>query len=95
MIGTFGGALEARQIDASHGRLTTEVTGEVEKEDGVLVIRRIHVAMRLVAPEGIRETVERVHGMYAMRCPLYRTLHNAIELTSSWTLDTPGTDTDT
>jgi len=32
MIGTFGGALEARQIDASHGKLTAEVTGEVEKE---------------------------------------------------------------
>ena len=92
MIGTFGGALEARQIDASRGKLTGEVTGEVENEDGVLVIRRIHVAMRLVAAEGVRETVERVHGMYAMRCPLYRTLHNAIELTSSYTLDTPATD---
>ncbi len=48
-MGTFGGALEARQIDASNGKLTAEVTGEVETEDGVLVIRRIHVAMRLVA----------------------------------------------
>ena len=95
MIGTFGGALEARQIDASNGKLTAEVTGEVEKEDGVLVIRRIDVAMRLVAPEGVRETVERVHEMYAMRCPLYRTLHNAIQLTSSCTLDTPATDTET
>ena len=95
MIGTFGGALEARQIDASHGKLTAEVTGEVEKEEGVLVIRRIHVAMRLVAAEEVRETVERVHGMYAMRCPLYRTLHNAIQLTSSYTLDTPATDTET
>ena len=27
-------------------------------------------------------TVERVHGMYAMRCPLYRTLHTAIALSS-------------
>jgi hypothetical protein len=26
--------------------LTAEVTGEVETEEGVLVIRRIHVAMR-------------------------------------------------
>ena len=43
---TFGGALEARQIDASDGKLSAEVTGEVEEEDGVLVIRRIHVAMR-------------------------------------------------
>lgn len=90
MIGTFGGALEARQIDASNGKLTGEVTGEVEKEDGVLVIRRIDVAMRLAAAEGVRETVERVHAVYAMRCPLYRTLHNAIEITSSCTLDTPG-----
>jgi len=85
-MGTFGGALEARQIDASNGKLTADVTGEVEQEDGVLVIRRVHVAMRLVAPEQVRETVERTHGIYAMRCPLYRTLHKAIELTSSYEL---------
>jgi uncharacterized OsmC-like protein len=89
MVGTFGGALEARQIDASGGRLVADVTGEVEKEDGVLVIRRIHVAMRLAAPDAVRETVERVHGMYAMRCPLYRTLHGAIALTSSFQLTAP------
>ncbi len=86
MVGTFGGALEARQIDASNDKLIAEVTGEVETDEGVLVIRRIHVAMRLVAPEQARETVERVHGLYAMRCPLYRTLHNAIQLSSSYTL---------
>jgi uncharacterized OsmC-like protein len=86
MMGTFGGALEARQIDASNGKLTADVAGEVEQEDGVLVIRRVHVAMRLVAPEQVRETVERTHGIYAMRCPLYRTLYKAIELTSSYEL---------
>jgi uncharacterized OsmC-like protein len=86
MMGTFGGALEARQIDASDGRLTADVTGEVEQEEGVLVIRRIHVAMRLLAPEQVRETVERTHSIYAMRCPLYRTLHKAIQLTSSFQL---------
>jgi uncharacterized OsmC-like protein len=91
MMGTFGGALEARQIDANNGRLTAEVTGEVEKEEGVLVIRRIHVAMRLAAPEEVKETVERVHGIYPMRCPLYRTLHKAIQLTSSYTLVAPAT----
>jgi uncharacterized OsmC-like protein len=83
MLGTFGGALEARQIDASNGRLTADVTGEVETEEGVLVIRRIHVRMLLVAASEARDTVERVHGLYAMRCPLYRTLHNAIALSSS------------
>jgi uncharacterized OsmC-like protein len=86
MVGTFGGALEARQIDASDGRLTADVTGEVETDDNVLVIRRIHVAMRLAAPEQVRDTVERVHGFYAMRCPLYRTLHGAIALSSSFEL---------
>src|SRR5712692_6415385 len=77
MLGTFGGALEARQIDASDGKLTAEVTGEVETEDNVLVIRRIHVAMRLVAGEEVKERIERVHGVYAMKCPLYRTLYKA------------------
>jgi uncharacterized OsmC-like protein len=89
MMGTFGGALEARHIDASNGKLIAQVTGEVEAEEGVLVIRRIHVAMELAAPEQAREIVERVHGLYAMRCPLYRTLHNTIELTSSFTLVAP------
>jgi uncharacterized OsmC-like protein len=83
MMGTFGGALEARQIDASNGKLTADVTGEVEQEEGVLIIRRIHVAMRLAAPEEAKQTIERVHGIYAMKCPLYRTLHQAIQLTSS------------
>ena len=88
-MGTFGGALEARQIDASNGKLTADVTGEVETEEDVLVIRRIHVVMRLVASHDVKETVERVHGIYAMRCPLYRTLHNTIQLTSSFELVLP------
>jgi uncharacterized OsmC-like protein len=83
MLGTFGGALEARRIDASGGKLTGEVTGEVESEDGVLVIRRIHVRMRLAAPPDAAATVARVHDVYAMSCPLYRTLHRSIQLTSS------------
>jgi uncharacterized OsmC-like protein len=83
MVGTFGGALEARHIDANDGRLTADVIGEVETEEGVLVIRRIHVSMHLAAPADARDTVERVHGMYAMRCPLYRTLRGAISLSSS------------
>ena len=86
MLGTFGGALEARQIDASEGKLVADVVGEVEAEENVLVIRRIHVSMRLAALPETRDTVERVHGMYAMRCPLYRTLHGAIQLTSSYEL---------
>jgi hypothetical protein len=47
-----------------------------------------------VAPEQVEQTVERVHGVYAMRCPLYRTLHNAIQLTSSCTLVPSAVDLD-
>jgi uncharacterized OsmC-like protein len=91
MMGTFGGALEARQIDASNGKLTAEVTGEVETDEGVLVIRRIHVVLRLVAPQEVKDTVERVHDIYAMRCPLYRTFYKTIQLTSSVELVTAPT----
>ena len=86
MVGTFGGALEARKIDASDGRLTADVRGEIENEDGVLVIRRIHVDFTLRAPETVRETIERVHGIFANKCPVYRTLHTAIQITSSYEL---------
>jgi len=89
-MGTFGGALEARHIDASNGKLTADVTGEVETEENVLVIRRIYVAMRLITPQDAKATVERVHGIYAMRCPLYRTFHKTIQLSSSFELVTPG-----
>jgi uncharacterized OsmC-like protein len=86
MLGTFGGALEARKIDASNGRLKANVRGEIENEDGVLVIRRIHVEFALQAPENARETVDRVHGIFADKCPIYRSLRPAIQITSSYHL---------
>jgi len=86
MLGTFGGALEARKIDASEGRLTAEARGEIETEDGVLVIRRIHVEFTLRAPESAREAVDRVHGFYAEKCPVYRSLQSAIQIKSSYVL---------
>jgi uncharacterized OsmC-like protein len=51
-------------------------------EDGVLVIRRIHVRLNLKAPAAARETAERVHGFYQDRCPVYRSLRAAIAITT-------------
>ena len=62
--------------------MTADVVGEIEKEEGVLVIRRIHVRLNLKAPAAERETAERVHGLYKDRCPLYRTLRPAIAMTT-------------
>jgi uncharacterized OsmC-like protein len=59
----------------------------VGKDDGVLVIRRIHVTYRLKAGEEQRETVERVHGMHADRCPVYKTLKSAIDITTEVVLE--------
>jgi len=46
------------------------------------VIRRIHVKLRLKAKEEQRETAERVHGFFADRCPVYRSLRDAIAITT-------------
>ena len=59
----------------------------MEKEDdGVIVIRRIHVTYRLKADESQRDTVERVHGFHADRCPVYRTLKDSIAVTTEYVL---------
>lgn len=59
-----------------------EATGEIEKEDNVLVIRRIHVRLHLKARSEQRETAERVHGFFADHCPVYRSLRTAIQITT-------------
>ncbi|MEE2846048.1 MAG: OsmC family protein [Gemmatimonadota bacterium] len=88
MTGTFGGALEARGISASDGALTADVRGEVEKEDdGVIVIRRIHVMYLLKAGEEHRETIERVHDFHADKCPVYRSICGSIDITTDYELE--------
>ena len=81
-MGTYAGALEARQIKASGDSFSAEATGELEKEEGVLVIKRIHVVLRLKAEATARETAERVHGIFHDRCPVYRSLKAAIQMTT-------------
>jgi uncharacterized OsmC-like protein len=69
-------------VDARNDRLIGEVRGEVESEDGVLILRRIHVTYKLRAPAGQREVIERVHGFHADYCPVYRSLAPAIDITT-------------
>ncbi len=60
----------------------SEAVGEVELEGNVLVIRRIHVKLRLRAEEQHRETASRVHGFFAEKCPVYLSLYKAIAITT-------------
>jgi uncharacterized OsmC-like protein len=46
------------------------------------VIRRIHVVLKLKAMESHRDTANRVHGFFADKCPIYRTLKPAIVMTT-------------
>jgi uncharacterized OsmC-like protein len=64
------------------------VRGEVEKdEDGVIVIRRIHVVYHLQALKADREVIDRVHGFHADKCPVYRSICKAIDITTEYELD--------
>ncbi|TAM83681.1 MAG: OsmC family peroxiredoxin [Acidobacteria bacterium] len=89
MTGTFGGALEARQIDVSDGKLTSETQGEIELDGDVLVIRRIFVRYKLRAPQEMRETIERIHSIHADHCPVARSIRAAIEVRTSFELVAP------
>ena len=53
----------------------------------MLVIRRIRVTYHLVADEGARETVDRVHEAHHRSCPVYRTLHRCIDVSTEWVLE--------
>jgi uncharacterized OsmC-like protein len=67
--------------------------GEVETDDGVLVLRRIHVVftLREVAP-GASESARRVHEAFKMKCPVYRSIHRAIDVTTELTLEGDASD---
>ena len=67
----------------------SEAVGEVELEETVLVIRRIHVRLKLKTEESNWDTARRVHGFFAEKCPVYRTLRPAIAITTELILQTP------
>jgi len=67
---------------ASEGRLTALARGEVEVEDKVLVLRRIHVVFALRGAAEREPEALRAHEHYKPRCPIYRSIHQAIEVTS-------------
>jgi uncharacterized OsmC-like protein len=64
--------------------------GEIETEDHVLVIRRIHTKLKLKAAPEDWDTARRVHGFFADKCPVYRSLKPAIDITSELVLEPVG-----
>jgi hypothetical protein len=73
---------------ASEGHLTAVANGEVEVEAGVLVLRRIHVVFTLkdAAPEQV-DAAYRAHEVFKIKCPVYRSLYRAIDITTELKLE--------
>ena len=51
------------------------------------MIRRIHTRLKLKAEEAQWETARRVHGFFADKCPVYRSLRPAIAITTELVLE--------
>jgi uncharacterized OsmC-like protein len=81
LLGTYARALRVREINSDADHLQMDAVGEHESEDGVLVLRRIHVIAHLRAMSSQRETAERVFGVFASNCPMHRSIHKAIPIT--------------
>ncbi|NIP58610.1 MAG: hypothetical protein GWM92_17980 [Gemmatimonadetes bacterium] len=62
--------------------MEAEAEGEIESEDGVLVIKRIHVRYHLRVPEGMEDTARRAHEIHRKFCPVYRSITPSIEVTT-------------
>ncbi len=62
------------------------MTGEIEKDGSVLVVKRIHVEYELAGVEADQqETVERVLGFHADKCPVARSISPQIAISTSVT----------
>ncbi len=66
-----------------------EAEGEIETEDGVLVIRRIHVRYRLRARPEDEAGARRAFDAHPPKCPVYRTLSGCISITTELVLEPP------
>jgi uncharacterized OsmC-like protein len=60
--------------------------GEIELEGKVLVIKRIHVHYMLKGNDVDPDVVERTHSFHAEKCPVARSIRNAIDISTSYEL---------
>ena len=75
---------------ASEGFLTAVAHGEVEVDEGVLLLRRIHVILTLkgAAAEKV-DAANRAHDVFKMKCPVYRSVYRAIDVTTELRFEPP------
>lgn len=60
------------------------MVGEVETEGGVLVLKRVEVRYHLEVEDGAdRQTIERVHGFHAEKCPVARSIGGSVDISTA------------
>jgi uncharacterized OsmC-like protein len=65
--------------------------GDIEDDGGVLVVKRIHVTYRLtIDADADRAKIDRAFQHHPSRCPVYRSIHPQIAVSTSLELDTVG-----
>jgi len=57
--------------------------GEVEKDDGVLVLKRVRATFRVTVPDDAHETVERVAQLAIRNCPVARSVEGSIAVSTA------------
>jgi len=62
--------------------LSSQALGEIETEDKVLVVRRIHVTYHLKLEPEQRDAAERAHQVHAEYCPVARTIRDCVDITT-------------
>lgn len=63
--------------------------GEVEKDDGVLVIKRIHVTYHLAAEAADWDAARRAHEVHHGKCPVYKTIESCVDITTELEIVAP------
>lgn len=64
--------------------MRSRATGEIELEDGTLVIKRIHVTYELKAdPDADRDEIDRVLDFHADSCPVAKSISGSIDVSTS------------
>jgi organic hydroperoxide reductase OsmC/OhrA len=82
LLGTLARALRVREINSDADHLHMDAVGEHEVEDGVVILRRIHLTAHLRAMSSQHETAERVFPIFASKCPVHRSIEKAIDITT-------------
>jgi len=78
LTGTFGSALEARQIEFAADDFYADVEGYIENVENKPLITRVHVKYHIKVPKGRKAEVERIVSNHEKVCAVSQSLKRGI-----------------